>query len=221
MDQTVVAYETARNLMVDGQVRPNRVSDPRILDAMRTLRRERFVPPHLAPLAYSDADVPLGNGRAMVEPMVIARLAQLARPRAGEKVLVVGAGTGYGAALFACCGAQVTALEEDAALLALARTALLDIKGVTLVAGPIAEGWKAAAPYDLIVIEGTAGDVPPAIAAQLRPGTGRIVAVLAAPGRPGQAVLGETTPAGLILQPAFDCTAPVLPALRHAPGFVF
>jgi protein-L-isoaspartate(D-aspartate) O-methyltransferase len=221
MDHPAVAYEIARNLMVDGQVRPNKVSDPRIIAAMRALPRERFVPPSMAPLAYSDADVPLGNGRALVEPMVIARLAQLAAIRGGERALVVGAGTGYGAALLAACGAKVTALEEDPALVTLARGALAGIEGVALVAGRLADGWSAGAPYDLVFIEGSVEEIPPALVAQLRSPAGRLVAVRAVVGRVGQAVLGEALAGGLSLQPAFDCAAPVLPALRRAAGFVF
>ena len=221
MDRSAVAYDTARNLMVDCQVRPNKVTDPRIIAAMRALPRERFVPPQFAPLAYADAHVSLGNGRALVEPMVIARLVQLAAVRGGERALVVGAGSGYGAALLAACGAKVTALEDDAALIALARAALAEVPGITLVSGPLAEGWKAAAPYDVLFIEGAVEEIPPALAAQLRVGSGRLVAVRAVPGRPGQAVIGEASPAGLTLQPAFDCVAPALPSLRRVAGFVF
>jgi len=221
MDRSAVAYETARNLMVDCQVRPNKVTDPRIIAAMRALPREEFVPPSLSAIAYIDEDLPLGGGRVLMEPMVIARLVQLAAVRGGERALVVGAGSGYGAALLAACGAKVTALEDDAALIALARAALAEVPGITLVSGPLAEGWKAAAPYDVLFIEGAVEEIPPALAAQLRVGSGRLVAVRAVPGRPGQAVIGEASPAGLTLQPAFDCVAPALPSLRRVAGFVF
>jgi protein-L-isoaspartate(D-aspartate) O-methyltransferase len=97
-------FADARANMVDSQVRPNKVTDPRILHAMRTLPRERFLPPALASLAYADEDVPLGNGRVLMEPMVLARLLQIAAPMPGEVALVVGAGTGYGAAVLAACG---------------------------------------------------------------------------------------------------------------------
>ena len=116
MDHAAQAFAEARNRMVDSQVRPNKVTDPRIIAAMRQLPRERFLPPHLAPLAYADEDVPLGEGRVLIEPTVIARLVQLTAVAAGERALVVAAGTGYGAALLAACGARVTALEEAAPL---------------------------------------------------------------------------------------------------------
>ena len=100
-----------------------------------------------------------------MEPMVIARLVQMAAPMAGERALVVAAGTGYGAALLAACGANVTALEEDPDLIALARTALPEAgaRSVNLVSGPLTEGWPDGAPYDIILIEGAVRDIPEAI----------------------------------------------------------
>src|SRR5271165_2368723 len=93
MDAASLDFARARALMVDGQIRPNKVTDPRILAAVGTLPRERFLPPHLAPLAYVDAGVELGGGRYLTEPLAIARLVQLAEPVAAERALLVGAGT--------------------------------------------------------------------------------------------------------------------------------
>ncbi len=90
-------FAEARSRMVDSQVRPNKVTDPRIIAAMRRLPRERFLPPDRAVLAYTDEDVPLGEGRVLIEPMVMARMLQLTAVLAGERVLVVGCGIGYGA----------------------------------------------------------------------------------------------------------------------------
>jgi protein-L-isoaspartate(D-aspartate) O-methyltransferase len=215
-------FADARNHMVDSQIRPNKVTDPRILSSMRRLKRERFLPPNLAPLAYSDEDVPLGGGRYLMEPMVLARLIQLAAVMAGERVLVVGAGLGYGAAVLAACGARVVALEEDPALLALARTALIEAApGVSLEAGKLEAGWPAGAPYDVILIEGAVHTIPPAIGGQLRAEGGRLVGVICGAGRTNQAVLAEPTPAGLRAQPVFDCATPPLPMLLPAPAFQF
>ena len=130
MDHAAQAFAETRNRMVDSQVRPNKVTDPRIIAAMRQLPRERFLPPRLAPLAYADEDVPLGEGRVLIEPTVIARLVQLTAIAAGERALVVAAGTGYGAALLAACGARVTALEEAAPLQAVARAVLAELAPV-------------------------------------------------------------------------------------------
>jgi protein-L-isoaspartate(D-aspartate) O-methyltransferase len=227
MDRHVIDYADARNLMVDGQVRPNKVTDHRIIDAMRRLQRELFVPPAARALAYSDEDVPLPGGRALMEPMVIARLVQIAAPREGERALVVGAGTGYGAALLAACGPAVFALEQDQALIDIARPALAaSAPGVKLISGPLAEGWREGAPYDLILVEGAVEEVPEAITSQLRRDSGRLLTVRLVGGRICHAVLaepvagaGETAP--LSYQPLFDCATPVLPQFRRAPGFVF
>lgn len=221
MDQPTPDFATARAMMVDCQVRPNKVGNPLVLAAMRRLPREAFVPPAVASLAYADEDVPLGGGRYLMEPMVIARMVQIAAPRPGERALVVAAGSGYGAALLAACGATVTALEDDEALLALARGALAAAGvAVSLVSGPPARGWNAGAPYDIILLEGAVEAVPAALAAQLKPEGGRLLAVRRR-GGVGQVVLGERAGEALSLQPVFDCATPLLPALRPAPSFVF
>ena len=219
--------QAARTMMVDGQVRPNKVTDPRIIAAMRRIDREKFLPPQCAALAYTDEDIPLGGGRYLMEPMVIARLVQLAALRGNENVLVVAAGSGYGAAVIASCGARVTALEEDTALLSLARAALpAEAPTVKVVVGSVVDGWPSGAPYDVILIEGAVEEIPPAIADQLKREGGRLVTVRVGADRVGaarigQAVLGEMTAAGLSLQPVFDCAVPLLPAMRRASGFVF
>ncbi len=214
-------YSQARDHMVDGQVRPNKVIDPRVIRAMRTLPRERFLPPHLAHLAYADEDVPLARGRALMEPMVIARLVQLARAREGERVLVVGAGSGYGAALLAACGGVVTALEEDEALLEIARRVLPAVApGVSIVVGPLRDGLKAGAPWDLILIEGAVKAIPPVFAQQVRAG-GRLVTVLDQTGMGGQGVLAEPAGGGLRAHAEFDCATPLLRPLLTVPAFQF
>jgi protein-L-isoaspartate(D-aspartate) O-methyltransferase len=215
------AFAEARNNMVDSQIRPNKVNDPRVIAAMRRLPRERFLPRQLAALAYVDEDVPLGDGRVMMEPCIIARLVQLTAVTAGERALVVAAGTGYGAALLASCGARVTALEEAAALQAAARGVLAELApSVSLVSGPLAAGWPPGAPYDVILIEGAIPAIPPAIGEQLHRETGRLVAVLAGDGM-GQAVLAEATAAGLRARPMFDCATAPLRSLLPSQGFVF
>jgi len=222
MPDTIAApdFSVARQFMVDGQLRPTKVTDPRVLAAMRTLPRENFVPPAMGALAYIDDDLRLTPTRAMMKPLVLARLVQLASPRAGEAVLVVGAGSGYGTAVVAACGAQVTALEEDPALLALAEAALRGVAGVTLVRGPLTEGWPAGAPYDLVLIEGSVRALPERIGRQVAQ-TGRLVAVLAPEAGRSAAVLAEPSIGGLAVRPMFDAVAPKLPSLWPAPSFTF
>ena len=222
MDRPPTDYSQARDHMVDGQVRPNKVIDPRIIRAMRSLPRERFVPPHLQHMAYVDEDVALGGGRVLVEPMVIARLVQLARVRDGERVLVVGAGPGYGAALMAACGGTVTALEENEALLGVARGLLpLLAPGVMLMAGPLAAGVPGTE-WAVVMIEGAVSAIPPVLAQQVRPQGGRLVTVLAHTSAGGQGVLAEPTGGGLLRARAeFDCATPLLRPLEAKPVFTF
>ena len=215
-------FDAARNCMVDSQLRPNKVTDPRILGAMRALPRERFLPASLRSRAYLDEDVPLGEGRALMEPMVLARLIQLAAPTDGERALVVGCGAGYGAAILAACEASVIALEEDMHLLGLAREVLPGLAPrVSVVEGPLAAGWAAGAQYDIILLEGAVRAIPAALGKQLRLDGGRLVTVRAGRGQSGKAVLAEATPAGLRAQPVFDCATPLIPSLLPEPGFVF
>lgn len=222
MDQNVSDFALARTYMVSNQVRPNMVSDPRILAAMGRLPRERFVPRERAAIAYSDAAVPLGAGRVLMAPMELARLVQLAQPVRGERALVVGAGTGYGAAVLAECGAAVTALEEDRRLLAIARSILPETSpSVAVVAGPLADGWPAGAPWHIILIEGAVQEIPPAIVGQLNQESGRLVTVLTPRPGAGQAVLGCPSAGGLALSSGFDCATPLLPSLIPAPVFNF
>ena len=220
----VLDYQQARNTMVDGQVRPNKVTDPRVLNAMRTLPRERFVPPGRAEFAYIDEDLSIGRGRFLMEPMVIARLVQMLRVRPGDRALVVGSGTGYGAALMAACGAHVTALEHDEDLIRTARDALRAVApGVVLVSGPLEVGWPDGGPYDRILIEGAVRAIPQAVGSQLRFEGGKLVTVLLKRGGVGKAVLAEPIAAGGVLraQAEFDCATPLLPSLRPAERFVF
>lgn len=219
-------FAVARRLMVEGQVRPNRVTDPRLLEALHTLPRERFLPEAAAPLAYADEDVPLGNGRVMLAPMVLARLAQaILDGHDGGTALVLGAGSGYGAAVLARCGFTVTACEEDRALLARAREVLAEsAPKVTLVEAGPANPPKG--PFDVILIEGGFEVLPEAIAAQLAPRSGgragRLYGIRReGPRGLGQAVAGEAGPAGLALVPLFDVFTTCLPGLAEAPGFVF
>jgi protein-L-isoaspartate(D-aspartate) O-methyltransferase len=213
-------YREARNLMVDCQVRPSNITDQRLLTAMRGLPREKFLPPALAWRAYHDADVELPHGRVMITPLAIAQLVQLARPVAGERALVIGAGTGYGAALVAACGAETWALEEDDSLRAIAAAALASYEPrVHLAAGKLAEGLPGYAPFDLILLEGGVERLPTQCIAQLQV-DGRLVTVLHERGI-GRAVIARPGPAGFAYRSVADCHAPLLASFHHKPDFVF
>ncbi len=136
---------------------------------------------------------------------------------------MIGSGCGYGAAILAACGVHVTALEEDAALLALARAAPADQEAtgsVTIEAGSLADGHAAGAPYDLVLIEGAAREIPDAIGRQVG-AHGRLVAIVCPTGGSPVAVLAEPSVGGLRAHAEFDAAAPLLPGLAPAPVFDF
>lgn len=217
------ARELERNTMVDCQVRPNHVSDIRVTGAMRALPREAFVPGPGA-MAYADADIALGGGRYLFNPLLTARLAQAVLSGNPAHVLVLGAGAGYLAAILGAAGAGVVALEEEPRL----DTGALETYGrnVEAVHGRLAAGWPAGGPYDVIVIEGAVPEIPAFLAAQLVP-DGRVVAVLADDGKNGigRAVLAEPVGGaagqGYSVLRLFDCTARLLPQFTPAAAFSF
>ena len=208
-----------RDIMVDSQVRPNEVKDLRVSQSMRLLPREAFAPS--GALAYADEDLPLGNGRFMLQPMIVARLAQLALEKNPGHALVIGAGSGYLAAVLSLAGVDVVAVEEETLL---TNDALkLYAPKVQAVSGPLAAGWRAGGTYDVIIIEGAVLEIPTALAAQLVPG-GRIVTIIAddaTPNAVGRAVVAEPVEGGYACLKIFDCTARLLPQLMPAPIFSF
>lgn len=170
--------EAMRMAMVSNQLRTNAVNDPRVVAALRAVPREIFVPADRAATAYVDTAVPLGGGRFLNTPMATARLLTEAAPSPADRALVVGAATGYAAALLARLVAHVVALEADAALLARARRVGLPAN-VDVVEGPLAAGWAAGAPYDLILVDGAIETVPQLLIDQLADDGGRLaVAIL-------------------------------------------
>lgn len=170
-------FAAARHNMVESQVRPNGITDHRIIDAMAQVRREDFVPAERKTIAYLDDDVQLKEGRFLIEPMAFARMIHLALIKPTDKVLVVGAGTGYGARVIAMLAKSVVALESDSDLLALARGFLAGTGNVEVVEGSLAAGHAAGAPYDVIIVEGRISAVPESLFAQLA-NEGRIVAAV-------------------------------------------
>lgn len=217
-------FALARRNMVEGQLRPNQVILPELLDVLAALPRERFLPADRASVAYGDEAVPLGGGRYLMEPMVLARLVQIVQPTAGDRALVVGAGPGYGAAVLARLVRSVVALESDPALAARAREILPGVgaANVTVVEGALAEGHRSGGPYDLILIEGAVPAIPDSLSAQLAD-DGRLVGVVGTgiPGYTGRAYLGRKTGAVFSSRPVFDAGSPALPGFAVPSRFVF
>ena len=155
-------FAAARLAMIESQLRPQGVTDPAVLAAMGEIAREQYLPEGTRPLAYSDRAVAIGDGRFLTPPTMLGQWLAQMKPEAGQRALVVGAGTGYSSAGLARMGREVTALESSAELAARAREL-----GVTVVEGPLEAGWKKAAPYDRILIDGAVEVIPDAIVDQL------------------------------------------------------
>jgi protein-L-isoaspartate(D-aspartate) O-methyltransferase len=165
-------FAAARRAMVESQLRPQGVTDHAVIAAMGSVAREDFVLDEVRPLAYIDRGVAIGPGRFLPAPTVLGQLLTQMAPQRGERALVVGAGTGYSAAILKHIGCDVVALESDPALAARARA-----RGLDVVEGPLEAGFEPRAPYQQILIDGAVEFIPEAIVAQLADG-GRLGAAL-------------------------------------------
>jgi len=219
--------------MVASQIRPNRVTDERLMEAMARVPREAFVPGGLQGVAYVDEALPLGNGRYLMEPLVAARLIQAAEPGASDLALVVGCATGYTAAVLAHLVGTVVAVESDAGMVNQVAATLsgLGINTVAVIEGSLNEGCADQAPFDVVLFDGAVGEIPDAVIDQLADG-GRLVAVVRGPGGGpgggsadadgmGKAVLVTRHRGVVSRRQVFDAGTPPLPGFEPAAGFVF
>lgn len=213
------ATRDQRHAMVASQLRTAGVSDPRVVAAMASVPREAFLPTDAAAIAYRDTAIPLGHARAANTPLATGRLLTAAELDGDDRVLLVGAAGGYTAALLAGIVARVTALESDAALLAIARRALAGTGNVEVVEGPLPEGWPANAPYDVLVVDGSVEELPTTLVEQVRVG-GRVVTGLVEQGILRLAA-GRRTPGGFGLQSFADIDCVRLPGFARPQGFRF
>jgi protein-L-isoaspartate(D-aspartate) O-methyltransferase len=211
-------FEHMRRAMVASQLRTTGTNDPRVLAAMGEVARERFVPEARLPLAYADALVPLKPGRDLNPPMALGRLLTQAAPRADEKALLVGAATGYSAAVLERLVGSLVAVEEDEELAAHAKAALAGT-AVELVEGPLAKGWPEGAPYDLILIDGAVEFVPDSLIGQLKDG-GRLVAAIVEQGVTRLAI-GRKAGEGFAMAAFADAAAALVPGFAKPRAFVF
>jgi protein-L-isoaspartate(D-aspartate) O-methyltransferase len=217
-------FTTARHAMVDSQIHTMGVVSEDILNAYRTVRREEFVPESRRGIAYCDEDMPVAQGRCLMEPVTHARLVQAAQPLTSETVLDIGGATGYSAAILSGLSRQVVALESDASLLAMAEAAWKKIGCLNIMPhqGGGAQGCAAHGPYNVIFINGSMAEIPPALIDQLAVG-GRLLAVLRGAGdRIGRAVLVTKSVTGVTSERIlFDAAVPYLPGHEPRNGFVF
>lgn len=214
-------YAIARRNMVENQLRPSRIDDPRLLEAMGTVPRELFVPPHLRSVAYGDSDLVLGGGRFLLEPLALAKLLQTAGLQPAETAMVIGDGTGYAAAVTARLVEKVVLLlapgDDRSAVEAVLRGQ--DAADVTVVQGDGPAGHAAGAPYDAIVLVGAVPAVPKSLLDQLTD-QGRLVAVVEK-GRDGKVTVFEKVGEAVGRISPFDAGVPRLPGFEPAPSFTF
>jgi protein-L-isoaspartate(D-aspartate) O-methyltransferase len=169
-------FTAARERMAQEQLHARGISDLRVLEAMRRVPRHRFVSPDLVASAYDDSALPIGLGQTISQPLMVALMAQMLKLTGTERVLEVGTGSGYGAAVLAELAREVVTIERHAELAEQARQILTELgyTNVKLIVGDGTEGYPAGAPYDRIVVAASAPRVPEALLAQLAP-NGRLV----------------------------------------------
>ena len=211
-------FEQMRRAMVSSQLRTTGVNDPRVVAAMGAVPRERFVPKERASLAYAETLVPLGGGRELNAPMATGRMLTEAHLQGHERALVIGAATGYAAAVAARLVKSVVALEELPELAGFAREALAGT-GVELVEGPLNQGWAARAPYDFVLIDGAVEFVPQAIIDQLADG-GELAAGLLDNGVARLSV-GRVIGGAVGATAYSDAASAILPGFEKPRGFSF
>jgi protein-L-isoaspartate(D-aspartate) O-methyltransferase len=207
-------FVAARLAMVESQLRPEGVVDPAIVRAMASLPREQFVPEAVRPMAYVDRGLPLGQGRYLSAPTVLGQLLMQMLPEPGQRALVVGAGTGYSAAVLAAIGLDVVAIESFPELAAKAREA-----GINVIEAPLASGDPNGGSYDLILIDGAVEEIPEAIIAQLADG-GRLGTALIDRSIPRLAV-GRKSGGAFGYLTFGDAGVPALPGFSRPKEFTF
>ncbi|MGD9502214.1 MAG: protein-L-isoaspartate O-methyltransferase [Methyloceanibacter sp.] len=226
----MIDFAHQRLTMVETQLRPNQVTDTRLLAAMSTLPRERFVPERVRPFAYSDDELEVfpaigaAPARYLLAPMVLARLVQLAAVEPGDTVLDVGCATGYATAVLARLGRQVVAVEPEPELAEMARANLrnLDFANVEIVEGELAGGCPERGPYDVILLNGSVPREPRSLFGQLSEG-GRLAVILSrpGPGTQGRATLFVKVEGEVSGLPHFDAGAAPLPGFLPESSFSF
>lgn len=207
-------FAAARLAMVESQLQPEGVTDSAVLRAMGAVPREAFVPGEARAFAYADRAVPLGEGRYLAAPAVLGQLLNAMIAVRGSRALVVGAGTGYSAAVLAAMGVEVVALERSDVLASKARE-----NGVDVIKGSLEAGDKKNAPYDLILIDGAVEEIPGAIIKQLAP-QGRLAGAIIDHGVT-RLVVGRAAAGSFGIRSLADADVDTLPGFERPRAFTF
>ena len=214
-------FAVARHNMVESQIKPNRVTDTLVMDALAELPREKFVPKALQGIAYVDEAIDIGGGRHLMETWVLARLLQTAEVQTDDIALIIGCGSGYEAAVMAYVANTVVALESDENMATQANGTLseLSIDTVAVVNGGLVQGYSRQAPYDVIFINGAVPEIPERLSSQLAEG-GRLVAIVGE-GAYGKGTLVTRYNDVITSRVVFDAGTPTLPGFEQDSHFSF
>ncbi len=214
-------FAVARHNMVESQIKPNRVTDTLVMDALAELPREKFVPKALQGIAYVDEAIDIGGGRHLMETWVLARLLQTAEVQTDDIALIIGCGSGYEAAVMAYVANTVVALESDENMATQANGTLseLSIDTVAVVNGGLVRGYSRQAPYDVIFINGAVPEIPERLSSQLAEG-GRLVAIVGE-GAYGKGTLVTRYNDVITSRVVFDAGTPTLPGFEQDSHFSF
>lgn len=215
-------YTRARLNMVENQLRPHQIDDPRLLAAMREVPREHFLPKSLRPVAYADEDLLLPAGGHLIEPLALARMIQAAQIRPHEVLLLLGCTTGYAGAILARLAATVILVQPDPAAAQQVETLLEDLGVDNVVLAVSADpvvGQPSQAPFDIILLAGAVDALPPALGEQIGEG-GRLVAVID-DGRVGKLTVFTRLHGVIGRQVLFDARIPRLAGLARRAEFAF
>lgn len=208
-------FEKARFNMVEQQIRPWEVLDFDVLDLLMSVRREEFVPETYKSLALSEAEIPLGHGASMLIPVIEGKILQAIQVKRSDKVLEVGAGSGYFAALLAARADWVRTVEIDPALVTMAHENLkrYGVENVIVEEGDAIRGWPGNAPYDLIVVSGGVPFIPETLLQQIKVG-GRLFAFVGEPQLMTATLVTQVSEGNFRTESLFENAVPMM---RNAP----
>ena len=200
MVDTLTDFAAERDAMVERQIESRGIREPTILEAFRSVPREEFLADEYRDIAYGDHPIPIEAGQTISQPYIVALMIHAAEIKCGDRVLEVGAGSGYAAAVMSRIAGEVIAMERQAELVAVAQERMqrLGYDNVRIVEGDGTRGWPGEAPYDAILAAASGSHVPPAWVEQLTDG-GRIVMPVGDPGWVQKLVKVTKGPAGKLI----------------------
>lgn len=217
----MIDFTQAREAMINGQMRPNKICSPDVLGAIRAVPREMFVPKSKRAMAYVDEDIQIAKGRWLMEPVVFGRLLEAAKIQPGDAVLDIGCLSGYSTSVFSKLAGVVVGVEEGPKAVERANQRLteLELGNAAVVKGSLLDGYAKEAPFDVIFIGGAVERIPHALIDQLAEG-GRLITVQIKNGV-GRAVLGSKVAGVFGLKDFMDAQCPLLPQFALPDTFSF